>query len=179
MTYTIILFVTRKPTITPDEFKDHWENKHIPLLQSITGSLFPIHVRQYLIRIDRKGFGGPANRNHPLLLLRGTVDDFDYDAIAHLTFESEKAFHQFYHVIYETTAQAQLAADEKRFLDTEKMKTVVVGNTAVSRPHLQAQFIKTFSNCQLGGDIKAPKAFDLPVLSSGSSTPTFKSEWDI
>ena len=134
MTYTILLFVTRKPEITPQAFRDHWENKHIPLLQSLTGPLFPVHTRQYFSRIERKGFGGPANRDHPPLVLRGSPEDVDYDGIAELVFKSEAAFQEFHKVIYATDAAAKLAEDEKNFLDIPKMKAIVIGDTIVSRP---------------------------------------------
>lgn len=39
--------------MTPDAFKTYFETKHIPLLQSLFGSLFPdSHVRHYLVRIS-------------------------------------------------------------------------------------------------------------------------------
>ncbi|ORX99215.1 EthD domain-domain-containing protein [Clohesyomyces aquaticus] len=130
MAYTILLFLTRKPTISPEEFKDYWENTHIPLLQSLTGPLFPTQfTRRYLARIHRKGFGGPANPDRPPLLLRGTPDDFDWDAVGELTFENEKAFSQFYNTIYESDIAAKLADDEAKFIANGSLKAVVVGET--------------------------------------------------
>ena len=91
MTYIVIHFVTRKPTLTIEEFKHYWENTHIPLLKSLTGPLFPLHhKRRYLARTERKGFGGPANRDHPPLIIRGTPDDFDFDGIAEMEWETVK-----------------------------------------------------------------------------------------
>lgn len=133
MTYTVLLFVTRKATLTSEQFKDHWENKHIPLLKSLTGSLFPLHhTRRYFARIERQGFGGPANRDHPLLALRGNVQEFDYDAVAELTFQDEKAFHDFYKTIYDTEVAAKLAEDEEHFIDSAAFKSVVVGETIIT-----------------------------------------------
>ncbi|KAH7139205.1 EthD domain-containing protein [Dendryphion nanum] len=129
--YSVILFITRKPTLTTEQFRNHWENVHIPLLQDITGHLFPkLFTRRYLARTERQGFGGPANRDRPLLVLRGNLEtEFDFDAIAEMTFESEKAFHEFYKCTYEAEAARKLAADEDSFLDPGKTKTVVVGDT--------------------------------------------------
>lgn len=128
--YSIMLFVARKPTLTTDQFREHWENVHIPLLHELTGPLFPKQFnRRYLARTERMGFGGPANRDRPLLVLRGSLEEFDFDAIAEMTFENEKAFHEFYKCIYEAEAARRLAADEETFLDPGKMKIVVVGDT--------------------------------------------------
>ncbi|KAF2731795.1 hypothetical protein EJ04DRAFT_514357 [Polyplosphaeria fusca] len=133
MTYTLLLFVTRKPTISSDQFREHFESTHIPLLQSITGPLFPVHKRHYIARAERKGFGTTANPDNPPLVLRGVPQDFDHDVVAELTWESEKLFHDFYKTIYESKAAAQLATDEESFLERGKMKAVVVGDTLVSK----------------------------------------------
>ena len=130
MPYVVLVFVTRNPTLTSEEFRDHWENTHIPLMKSLTGRLFPLlHTRRYLARTDRLGYGGPANRDRPPLVLRGSIDNFDYDATAELTFESEDAFRRFYRALYEPETAAILSRDEELFLDTGKIITVVVGDT--------------------------------------------------
>ncbi|KAF2645066.1 hypothetical protein P280DRAFT_496162 [Massarina eburnea CBS 473.64] len=127
MPYTCLIFATRKPTITPSQFKDYWENIHVPLLKSLTGDLFPLrYKRQYLARVERKGFGGPANPDHPPLVLRGSPSDFDFDAIGEMTWEDEKTFQRFHKAIYETDVAAQLAKDEEYFLDAGGLKIVVI-----------------------------------------------------
>jgi hypothetical protein len=133
MPFTILLFVTRKPSLSPSEFKDYWETKHIPLLKSLTGPLFPQnHTRRYLARINREGFGGPANRDHPLLTLRGIQQERDYDGVAEMTFETKQAFQDFYSAIYEKGTAAKLAEDEGHFLDAGKFEAVVVGETTTT-----------------------------------------------
>ena len=131
MLYTVCLFLTRKPTITSDQFRIHWEDTHIPLLKSLVGPLFPLHYKRlYFARTERMGFGGPANRDHPLFLLRGSPDNFDFDAVAELTWEDERTFQEFYKAIYETKTAAKLAVDEAQFMDSGSSKSVVVGHTA-------------------------------------------------
>lgn len=130
MPFSILIYVTRKPSLTPEEFKDYWENHHIPLLQSLTGDSFPRqHRRKYLARTARKGFGGPANKDNPLLVLRGSPEDFDFDGMAELTWDDEAAFHKFYNAIYSKEAAAKLARDEEVFLEPGKLKAVVVDDS--------------------------------------------------
>lgn len=131
MPFTILVLATRKPTLSPDEFKHHYETKHLPLLRSLVGlDLMPPHsTRQYFARIDRQGFGGPANRNRPLLMLRGTSEDVEYDVLTQMTWDTEQQFQKFYKAIYETTAAARLAEDEEHFLDPGKLRAIVVGDT--------------------------------------------------
>ena len=58
MTYTILLFVTRNPKLSPSEFKPYYENVHIPLAQRLCNGNWPFNfTRRYLARITRAGFG--------------------------------------------------------------------------------------------------------------------------
>ncbi|OAL49370.1 hypothetical protein IQ07DRAFT_52351 [Pyrenochaeta sp. DS3sAY3a] len=130
MTYTIILFVTRSPGITSEQFRDYYEHKHIPLLYSLVGNYWPkAFRRRYLARIHRKGFGGPANPDRPTLMLRGDMSDLDCDCVAEMSFDNEIIFQKFYTAIYTKHNAAILAQDEQNFLDTGKTKIVVVGET--------------------------------------------------
>ncbi|KAH7380722.1 EthD domain-containing protein [Pyrenochaeta sp. MPI-SDFR-AT-0127] len=130
MTYTILLFVTRSQSLTSDEFRDYYEHKHIPLARSLVGAYWPKSFRrQYFARVSRKGFGGPANRDRPPLMLRGDMQDLDCDCIAEMNFASEKIFQKFYSAIYEKENAAVLAEDEKMFLEPGKTKVVVVGES--------------------------------------------------
>lgn len=130
--YTVLVFLTRKSTLTFEEFRDHWENKHLPLIEEITGPLFPKQfASRYLTRAKRKGFGGPSNRDHPLMVLRGSLGEFDFDVVAEVTCENEQAFQDFYKSIYATHAAARLAEDEDKFLEPGTMKVVVVGEKSL------------------------------------------------
>lgn len=149
MSYTIILFVTRKANLSPEEFKDHYENVHIPLAQRLCAGNWPTKfTRQYLARITRKGFGGPANPDRPPMLLRGDAQDIDYDCVSEMTFENEDAFQAFYKRVYEKDVAAKLAADETTFLELGKTRVVVVGET-ISTEH---GVTKTVKNCKRTND---------------------------
>jgi hypothetical protein len=136
MPYTIILFVSRDSSLTFEEFQDHYENKHIPLAYSLLSDVWPTAFhRRYLARITRKGFGGPANPDRPLLALRGDLAEMDCDCVAELTFPSEKHFSKFYKKIYEKEIAAVIAADENKFLEPGKVRVIVVGETCSTSPH--------------------------------------------
>jgi hypothetical protein len=131
MTFTIFLLLTRKCTLSSEQFREHYEDTHIPLLRSLVGQeLIPPHfTRQYFARTHRQGFGGPANRNHPLLMLRGNAEECEYDALAQMTWDSESTFQKFYKAVYETDAAAKIAVDEETFLEPGTLKVIVVGET--------------------------------------------------
>jgi hypothetical protein len=132
---TILLFLTRDGALTLEEFQHHYEYTHIPLAYSMLSDVWPTTFhRRYLARINRKGFGGPANPDRPALTLRGQVNDMDCDCIAEMNFPSEKAFRQFYKRIYEKETAAVLAADENKFLEKGKVRVIVVGETWSTGP---------------------------------------------
>ncbi|KAI8937023.1 hypothetical protein NX059_006246 [Plenodomus lindquistii] len=134
MTYTIIIFITRSAHLTTEEFKHHFEHRHLPLARSLVGRLWPkTFKRQYLARINRQGFGGPANPDRPLLMLRGDRLDDDYDCIAELSFDSEMDLQLFYRGIYAAETAAILTRDEEKFLEPGKTRVVVVGETVTEQ----------------------------------------------
>lgn len=129
MSFTFFLFITRKPTLTPTEFKTHWDTVHIPLLQSIAGEDFPIsHTRHYIARPPQQNIDG----TWPAAVLVGGQEDFPYDGIAELVFENEKAFQRFMGKVSEPEAAARIAADEEMFGVREAMRAVVKAGTSVT-----------------------------------------------
>ncbi|KAL1629224.1 hypothetical protein SLS56_005447 [Neofusicoccum ribis] len=80
MPYTVLIFAYRKPGLTPEEFKNHYENVHVPLIKSIAGDKFPLsHPRSYINRTESKEDQG---NSFPATVLAATQDDFCYDAIS-------------------------------------------------------------------------------------------------
>lgn len=113
----LVAFITRNPILSPDEFKNHYENNHIPLLQSLAGPRFPLsHSRHYLSRND-------SAPDYLLNIAVGQPEDFTYDAFAVLTFENEAAFNEF----APTTVRPEVVEDENKFMVREKMKAVILG----------------------------------------------------
>ncbi|KAK7932722.1 hypothetical protein PG985_003434 [Apiospora marii] len=51
MTYTVVALRRRKEGTTPAQFRAYYDNTHVPLLRSLSGSLFPLsHTRHYVTR---------------------------------------------------------------------------------------------------------------------------------
>jgi len=119
---TLVVFITRKPELSPSEFEHHWENVHVPLLKSLAGPLFPLsHRRHYLSR-------EPTGPNYPLRILVGEPSAINFDAFTVVTFDNEAALYAF----LPTMSRPEVLEDEDRFTVKERMKTVILGavNTA-------------------------------------------------
>ena len=136
MTFSFLIFAWRNPNLSPAEFKSYYENNHVPLVKSLAGSTFPIsHVRRYLDRTqtDAPSADGGVNANYPASVLIGKPTDFEYDVIAELTFEDEAHFQAFMAIVGQREAAAKIEKDNSYFLDSEKMRVVVVGDITVMK----------------------------------------------
>ena len=140
MPFTILIFSYRKIGISPKEFKDHYESSHVPLIKSLAGTHFPqSHKRFYIQRTadadaddNDDDDGDDKNNKYPATILVGSQPDFQYDALAELTFENATKFQTFMSIVSQGEAREMLAKDEEIFLDRERMTAVVVGETVVT-----------------------------------------------
>lgn len=41
MTFSVLIFAYRKPGTTPEQFRAHYEGKHVPLVKEISGEYVP------------------------------------------------------------------------------------------------------------------------------------------
>ena len=133
MPFTILIYSTRKSGITPAAFKSHYESRHVPLVQSLTGAHFPrSHKRFYIQRTEREVDADDGSDKYPATVLVGAQPDFQYDAFAELTFEDAERFQTFMEIVGRDEARERLARDEEVFLDRGRLTAVVVGETVVT-----------------------------------------------
>ncbi|KAF2180146.1 hypothetical protein K469DRAFT_715772 [Zopfia rhizophila CBS 207.26] len=108
MTFKAIVFVYRKPSISLAQFKHHYECSHVPLVQSLTGHLFPLaHTRRYIQEADR-----PPTAQ--------------CDVVMEMTFGDRSAFEAFSAKLMQGDNGAEVATDCERFMDTARTAMVVV-----------------------------------------------------
>ncbi|OTA92589.1 hypothetical protein M434DRAFT_396357 [Hypoxylon sp. CO27-5] len=123
MTFSILFLASRKAGTTPEVFKAHYENTHIPLLKQVAGASFPqSHTRHYIHRAE-----GQAH------VLLGTQGDFDYDVVVELTFADQEAFKAYTAATHSGENGAKISADEDSFLDRSKSRAVILGSTEVTK----------------------------------------------
>lgn len=96
----------------------------MPLIQEITGAYFPLsHTRRYIQRAD----GQNAK------VIAGSQEDFDFDVVAEMVFESEEIFKGFYEIVSKEDNAKIIDEDEKKFFDRERVRVVVLGETEVTK----------------------------------------------
>ena len=136
MPFRVIVFSSRKPGTSPAEFQESYDTKHVPLLKRLTGSAFPTsHVRRYIARQPAEiAPEGATQRNNkfPAVVIWGKQSDFDYDAIAELTFPDQAAFQAFGAALMAPDAAKEVGAMEESFLDTTQNSAVVIAEVSES-----------------------------------------------
>lgn len=106
--FQLLMFGRRKEGLTPDQYRDHYENVHIPLMLNLTGSTFPLtHERHYVKR------GGPPD--FPAAVLMGDQADFDYDAVAILTYRDKAHFDANWAFFEDEETSRLIREDEDKF----------------------------------------------------------------
>ncbi|KAG4277674.1 HypE protein [Fusarium proliferatum] len=123
--FRVVMFVVRKPGTTPENFRNHYERVHIPLMRKLGGELFPIsHSRRYIARANDVTQDG--SEMYPAVTISGVPSDFSYDAITEMTFESRQSFYDFSERLAEPEIAAKVAEDCAAFLDTSRTPSIAV-----------------------------------------------------
>lgn len=132
MTVTMFMFVPRKPGLTVEQFKDHYENKHVPLVLKAMGEAKPLsHTRYYCQR--NPAAQGDAEVPPPLLFV-GNPDTVDYDCITKIEFKDQETFAKFHEEFQNTPFKKEIEEDQDRFADTPRFKILAVETPIVTVP---------------------------------------------
>ncbi|KAL4733359.1 EthD domain-containing protein [Aspergillus similis] len=129
MAIRLLIISSRKAGLSPEEFREHYKN-HASLIKRLAGDTFPLsHRRTYIARTNTPTPPtGATSRNPttPASVLRGVQAQFDFDATAELTFESQSAYDRFVARVQQPDVAAQISADEERFQETSTVGIAMV-----------------------------------------------------
>lgn len=114
----LIFFLKRKPGITPQQFREHYENSHVRFAQKYIGHLLTGYVRNYptFAMLD------PSN------VVPGTEPapyDTGYDAITEMRVRDAAALEEIGRIFNDPAIQPILKADERKFLDDKATVMIV------------------------------------------------------
>ncbi|CAO2656507.1 Nn.00g053100.m01.CDS01 [Neocucurbitaria sp. VM-36] len=131
MGITVFMFVPRKPGISLEAFKDHYENKHVPLVLKALGDAKPVsHTRYYCQR--NPAAQGDAEVPPPLLYV-GDPSTIDYDCITTVELEDEAHFKRFNEAFETSPLRKEIEEDQNLFADSSKFKVLAVETLRVTR----------------------------------------------
>lgn len=125
MVYSVILHVPRKPGLSPEEFKHHWEKIHIPLLKQLVGYDFPLsHTRHYIER----PFDSTLERGD-LTKSEGPSGVGAIDGVAILTFASKEHYERFGEKLTDEKKRRVYESDLQNFVDVGAMNGMFAVST--------------------------------------------------
>ncbi|KAF2829764.1 hypothetical protein CC86DRAFT_174605 [Ophiobolus disseminans] len=124
MSYTIISFETRKPDLTPAQFKEYYDHTHVPIIKKAVGSSFPTSHARYYLKHQPDGLS-------PLVFI-GPAEKVDYDAIVIMTFESEQQLADFQTKYGQPDIAAVIGASAENFIISSKLTVLGLENPHVT-----------------------------------------------
>ena len=111
MPTTLGITCYRLPSFTHEEFKAHYESKHVPIITGlIDGDAAPISYRRHYL--NRTPEGKPA-------LLHGDIEKADWDCFVEITFRDE-AHLRSYMAVYGAN-RGVIGEHEATFMDQKKV----------------------------------------------------------
>jgi uncharacterized protein (TIGR02118 family) len=119
----LVALLTRKPGTTPEQFREYYETRHVPLIESINPYMSG-YTRDYIL----PGTG-----------IRGNLADGPgewspgYDVVTMVSFASQEDFDKARAAFGKPENAAAIAADEENFLD-RKAKMIFLTDPAGSIP---------------------------------------------
>lgn len=123
--FQLIMFGRRRQDLTPEQYRDHYENVHIPFMKDLTGDTFPLtHVRHYVQRDGPPDFLA-------VLMPGSNQSSFDFDAVAVLTYRDQAHFDANWAFFLNETTQKLIQEDEVKF--SESVRGVFLGGTEVTK----------------------------------------------
>ncbi|MFE1196118.1 EthD domain-containing protein [Streptomyces olivaceoviridis] len=99
-------YLTKRDGMTAEEFKEYYENHHVPLVLS-HAPLPNVYKRNYLVRGDVANLESPA---------------IDFDVITELAWDDRSGYEEW----IARLGIPEIAADEARFLDRSKTRAYVI-----------------------------------------------------
>jgi hypothetical protein len=120
----VVYLFKRRASMTPDEFRDYYENTHLRLFDSILngpdiGNYISRHVRRYLTPISDR--------------MSGTTRP-GFDGILEIWFKTKEAYEAYCKGPIEPQFRKAVTDDEERFLDREHTQCYVVDECDLDIP---------------------------------------------
>lgn len=108
-----MVLLKRRPDLTPEQFKQHYENNHVPLAEPMIGHLLVGFQRHYPGEMSDFASDDWTDGR----MSGGAPDGCGYDAISIYEFRDEAAMAELAEILKRPEIQKALVEDENRFLD--------------------------------------------------------------
>lgn len=115
--FKVLHFIKRKPHLTHEQFRDHFEKSHAAMALKFCGHLLTAYQRNYFdtvytggdSRLENSGYGPKTA---------------DWDLISEWILPDEAALHEIYRIMQTPGIDELFHADEDRFIDRTATMTI-------------------------------------------------------
>ena len=115
--FKVLHFIKRKPHMSHDQFKEHFERSHAAMALKFCGHLFSEYRRNYVNVVwtggDSRQEGSGYNQR-----------EWDWDLISEWILPNEDALQEIYRIMQEPEKDKLFRDDEDRFIDRTASVTV-------------------------------------------------------
>lgn len=128
--FRAIHMLKRKPHLTHEQFREHFERSHAPMALKFCGHLFRQYQRSYV----GEAFGGDDSRKENSKY--GPIEP-QWDLLSEWTLDSEQDLYEIYRIMQTPEYDRYFREDEDRFIDrvhTVTMHCVVCDTGTAFRP---------------------------------------------
>jgi hypothetical protein len=111
--YKFLIFIKRRPDMSPDEFRDYYENVHAKIGKTIVPDVGAFkYVRRYIQPLA----GSVAER----------AEDLEYDEITEVWFKDFEKFKAVAERVSRGELSPEVEEDEKKFMDRSRTRFATV-----------------------------------------------------
>jgi hypothetical protein len=115
--YKVLHFIKRKPHLTHEQFRDHFERSHAAMALKFCGHLFSDYRRNYVNIVFTGGDSRDPNSGYGAC-------EWEWDLISEWILPSEAALNEIYRIMQSPGIDELFRADEDRFIDRTATVTV-------------------------------------------------------
>ncbi|KAI1099128.1 hypothetical protein F4804DRAFT_322826 [Jackrogersella minutella] len=133
MVIRVLMLIYRRPDLTPEQFRRHYEDIHIPLTRKLAANTFPLsHIRRYIPRSTSPQYSSTSNEQYPAMVSGGDPEAVQVDCVTELIFRDKKHLLSYFEMPHAPGAAAQLEAEARNF--AAKYPTIIVEDCMETTP---------------------------------------------
>jgi len=122
----LVFLLKRKPGITKEQFREHYESSHVKLAEKYIGHLLTGYHRNYPVFATLNPSEQPEGSEVKPY-------DFQYDAVTEMRVRDEAAIAEIARIFNDPAIQPILAEDELKFLDRASTVMLVCDEVATGK----------------------------------------------
>jgi uncharacterized protein (TIGR02118 family) len=117
----VVILIRRKVGTTPEEFRRHYEERHVPLILRHVGSCFADYRRSYPGKI--------------LAAVAVQPDALDFDVVTEIWVKDQATLDEMFRRASIPEIAAEIAGDEETFIDRKAVRMFLADEFGLARAH--------------------------------------------